>query len=59
MEGILVSLASTTRDFEHFEKVRKREIPLVFFDRVLEGQDVNAVVLDDYGGRLPADDAPH
>jgi LacI family transcriptional regulator len=50
VEGILVSLARTTRDFKHFEKVRKREIPLVFFDRVLEGQDVNAVVLDDREG---------
>ncbi|GAB2463103.1 LacI family transcriptional regulator [Hymenobacter qilianensis] len=50
VEGILVSLARTTRDFKHFEKVRKREIPLVFFDRVLEGQDVNAVVIDDREG---------
>lgn len=50
VEGILVSLARTTRDFKHFEKVRKREIPLVFFDRILEGQDVNAVVLDDREG---------
>jgi len=30
--------------------VRKRDIPLVFFDRILEGVDVSAVVLDDYQG---------
>ena len=50
VDGILVSLARTTRDFRHFEKVRKRDIPLVFFDRILEGVDVSAVVLDDYQG---------
>lgn len=50
VEGILVSLSRTTRDFRHFEKVRKQEIPLVFFDRILDGLDVNAVVLDDRAG---------
>jgi LacI family transcriptional regulator len=50
VDGILVSLARTTRDFKHFEKVRTREIPLVFFDRILDGVDVSAVVLDDYQG---------
>ncbi len=50
VEGILVSLARTTRDFKHFEKAAKRDMPLVFFDRILEGRDVNAVVLDDREG---------
>ena len=50
VEGILVSLSRTTRDFRHFEKVHKQHIPLVFFDRVLDGLDVNAVVLDDRAG---------
>jgi LacI family transcriptional regulator len=50
VEGILVSLSRTTHDFKHFEKVRKHEIPLVFFDRILEGTDVSAVVIDDYQG---------
>jgi LacI family transcriptional regulator len=48
--GILVSLSRTTNEFRHFEQVRKRDIPLVFFDRVLVGHDVNAVVLDDRAG---------
>jgi len=50
VEGIMVSLSRTTREFRHFEKVRKRDIPLVFFDRILEGHDVHAVVLDDRAG---------
>ena len=52
--GILVSLSRTTRDFHHFGKVRKRGIPLVFFDRILAGSDVSAVVLDDYQGGYQA-----
>ena len=48
--GILVSLSRTTSDFRHFDKVRKRGIPLVFFDRVLSGDNVNAVVLNDREG---------
>jgi LacI family transcriptional regulator len=50
VDGILVSMARTTRDFKHFEKVRKRDIPLVFFDRILDGVDVSAVLVDDYQG---------
>jgi LacI family transcriptional regulator len=50
VEGILASLARTTRDFRHFEKIRRREIPLVLFDRTLEHVDVSSVVIDDYLG---------
>ena len=50
VDGMLVSLARTTRAFKHFEKVRQRGIPLVFFDRILDGSEVSAVVLDDYQG---------
>ncbi|TGE08643.1 LacI family DNA-binding transcriptional regulator [Hymenobacter fodinae] len=48
--GVLVSLSRTTRDFRHFEKLRSRGLPLVFFDRIVEGDNVNAVVLDDQEG---------
>ncbi|GAB3639008.1 LacI family DNA-binding transcriptional regulator [Hymenobacter arcticus] len=54
VEGIMVSLSRTTHDFQHFEKVRARDIPLVFFDRILNGFDVNAVVLDDRVGGYQA-----
>jgi LacI family transcriptional regulator len=35
VDGILVSLSRTTREFKHFEKVRKQKVPIVFFDRIL------------------------
>ena len=53
VEGILVSLANSTQSFEHFEAVRQQNIPLVFFDRMVEdfeGSNVSAVVIDDYQG---------
>jgi len=48
VEGILVSVSLTTRDAAHFAKVQQRGVPLVFFDRLLRGHEVNAVVIDDY-----------
>lgn len=54
VEGILVSLSRSTHEFTHFEKARKHGIPLVFFDRILEGFDVSAVVLDDRAGGYQA-----
>jgi LacI family transcriptional regulator len=57
VEGILVSMAKTTQDFGHFEQVRAQQVPLVFFDRAVEGfegEQVRAVVLDDYQGAYQA-----
>ena len=52
--GILVSISRSTTDFHHFEKVRKHKVPLVFFDRILEGDNVNAVLLNDREGAYQA-----
>jgi LacI family transcriptional regulator len=48
--GVLVSVSRTTHDFRHFEKLRSHGLPLVFFDRIMDGDNVNAVVLDDQEG---------
>ncbi len=48
--GVLVSVSRTTHDFRHFDKLRARGLPLVFFDRIPTGDQVNAVVLDDEQG---------
>ncbi|GAB2942074.1 LacI family DNA-binding transcriptional regulator [Hymenobacter coalescens] len=48
--GILVSPSRTTLDYRHFEKVRSRGLPLVFFDRTVGADRVHAVVLDDQEG---------
>lgn len=55
--GLLVSLASNTRDLAPFEAVRAAKLPLVFFDRVVEGltgDSISSVVVDDYAGAYAA-----
>ena len=57
VEGILMSLAESTHDIKHFEAVRQQNIPLVFFDRVMEdlrGSNVSSVIVDDYQGAYQA-----
>ena len=34
VDGLLVSVAKSTMDFEHFEQLRKSIIPVVYFDRI-------------------------
>src|SRR6185436_11453956 len=43
VDGILVSIAKNTKDFSHFEMLKKYDIPVVFFDRVPEKSDVHTV----------------
>lgn len=52
--GILASVAKETTDISHYEMIKKRGIPLILFDRIKEGLDVSAVVIDDYNGASKA-----
>lgn len=50
VDGMIVSIASGTRETEHYELLVRKGIPLVFFDRVWESMPVARVVIDDYKG---------
>ena len=52
--GLLVSLSEQTKDTAIFEMVKKKNVPLVFFDRVIEGLDFSTVTADDRGGAVLA-----
>ena len=52
--GVLVSLARNTQEFHHFDKVRGRGIPLVFFDRIPTTELINSVILNDHEGAFQA-----
>lgn len=43
VDGLIVSIAKNTKDFSHFEMLKKHNIPVVYFDRVPEKDDVHAV----------------
>jgi LacI family transcriptional regulator len=44
--GLLVSLSSETDNIEHFDPFLKKDIPLIFFDRVIEHQKIINIIID-------------
>lgn len=48
VDGLIVSLAADTRDFSHFDTFIKRNIPLIFFDRVAENIQSTKVLIDNF-----------
>ncbi len=44
VEGFIMCLSQETDRFDHFEKLVKNEIPLVFFDRICENIEAPAVL---------------
>ena len=54
VDGILVSLAKDTIEYSHFLEIKKRSIPLVFFDRTADDLGIDSVVIDDYKGAFNA-----
>ena len=50
VDGILVSLAKNTIDYSHFLDIKRRNIPIAFFDRGNEDMGIPSVVVDDYKG---------
>lgn len=47
IDGLIISLANNTRQFDHLEEL---DSPMVMFDRVYEGLPGPRVVVDDYAG---------
>jgi LacI family transcriptional regulator, galactose operon repressor len=54
VDGLLISITEHTKDMAIFEKVLKRGVPLVFFDRVLFGLGFRCVTTDDEQGSYDA-----
>ena len=48
--GIIASVAKETTSYEHFSEIKRRRIPLLFFDRVVEALQAPSVTIDDYKG---------
>jgi LacI family transcriptional regulator len=46
VDGILVSLAFDTENIDHFDAMLKKEIPIIFFDRVADHTKCTSVVID-------------
>ena len=51
VDGILVSVAKNTSDYSFYEDlVKKKKVPVVFFDRANDKVGISCVVIDDYKG---------
>jgi len=48
VDGLLVSLAYDTTNIDHFEPFIKRNIPVIFFDRVFEHPSCPQIYIDNY-----------
>jgi len=46
VDGLLVSLAYDTENSDHFSSFFKKEVPVMFFDRVMEHEHVTNVCID-------------
>ncbi|MBR5440177.1 MAG: LacI family DNA-binding transcriptional regulator [Prevotella sp.] len=52
--GVIVSQAKDTQQYDHFQSLIDRGVPLVFYDRICTGVNASRVVVDDYMGAYNA-----
>lgn len=54
VDGILISTSQEDSDQSVYERIREMKVPLVFFDRPVEGLGFSTVTVDDEGGARAA-----
>ncbi|MFC5282064.1 LacI family DNA-binding transcriptional regulator [Pedobacter alpinus] len=54
VDGIIISLAAETKNYEHIEKLHKQGLPIVFFDRILESMQTHKVTSNNVKGAFEA-----
>lgn len=50
VDGIICSISLETEQYTHYEEVKKRNIPLIFFDRDIAPLKTPSVTIDDHKG---------
>lgn len=50
VDGIICSVSLETDRYEHYEEIKRRNIPLIFFDRDVAALETPAVTINDYKG---------
>jgi len=54
VDGVILSIGMETNIFDHLKLFSERNIPMVFFDRIVEEIDAHKIVVDDFGGGFRA-----
>ncbi len=52
VDGLIISLSKETTGLDHFERFKKNDIPIVYFDRVPAIKEVNKVSCNIYNGTI-------
>ncbi|MBD2754102.1 LacI family DNA-binding transcriptional regulator [Spirosoma validum] len=54
VEGFIISLSRDTNNYEHVERLVRKNIPLVLFDRYAESINVSKVIVDNHAASFKA-----
>jgi LacI family transcriptional regulator len=54
VDGVIMSVSSETDDISHLKELQKKQIPIVFFDRVCNEIETARVTTDDYESGIKA-----
>jgi LacI family transcriptional regulator len=54
VDGIIVSFAKDTKNFDHFLKAKEKGVPVIMFDRTNDELEMSQVVVDDFLGGYKA-----
>lgn len=54
VDGLLISISQTTENVEPFRLLQRRQVPFVFFDRVIENINASLAMVDDFDGAFRA-----
>jgi DNA-binding LacI/PurR family transcriptional regulator len=54
VDGFLISVSAETNDFSHISYLHDRGLPIVCFDRVVEGIQTHKVIVDNFKGAYDA-----
>lgn len=50
VDGLIISIAMQTSNYDHLKLFRKKNIPLVFFDRAVPEMETDKIMVDDRAG---------
>ena len=54
VDGMLLSLARETTNYDHIESIISKGVPIVFYDRMYKSETSSKVIVDDYAGAKEA-----
>lgn len=54
VDGVIISVSSNSKNFEHLKALQNKGIEIVFFDRAADGIHASKVIVDDINGAFQA-----